>query len=235
MALNFSDSCVFCLSRFETFGNTPDFKRLVGSRAKTRLLYETKNFVVLPSLGQIVEGYLLIMPKGHYRSFALLDEELFEEAESVYSETETILRRTYTRPIFYEHGMGYSASGNGCCVDHAHIHAIPVSLSLFACLQKEFKWNNIQKLGDLSRMVRGSHYLFVQDSSQQKRVYYASNVKAQYIRHLVAEQLGTPDKGDWMLYPGVEELLATLRRMSYWKQERTKSEQIMTYSNMTYS
>jgi diadenosine tetraphosphate (Ap4A) HIT family hydrolase len=187
---------------------------------------------VLPSLGQIVEGYLLIMPKGHYRSFALLDEELFEEAESVYSETEAILRRTYTRPIFYEHGMGYSASGNGCCVDHAHIHAIPVSLSLFARLEQEFEWSNIQKLEDLSRMVKGTHYLFVQDSSQQKRVYYASNVKAQYIRHIVAEQLGTPDKGDWMLYPGVEEVLNTIRRLSLWRprQKEPESRPVMTYN-----
>ena len=231
MALDFSDSCVFCLSRFERFGNTPDFKRLVGKRAKSRVLYETDNFVVLPTIGQIVEGYLMIMPKRHYRSFALLNDDLFAEAESLYSETESTLRKAYKSPIFYEHGMGYAASGNGCCVDHAHIHAIPISINLSGRLEKEFKWRNIDQLQDPARIVRGSHYLFVQDSSQQKRLYYASNVRAQYIRHIVAEQLGTPDKGDWMLYPGITELLATLKKLSNWKNERIKANQIITYSN----
>ena len=43
-------------------------------------LYETENFAVIPSLGSIVEGWLLIIPKKHYLSYGYLSsEELYKE------------------------------------------------------------------------------------------------------------------------------------------------------------
>ena len=227
------DKCVFCRSRYTTFGNTPDFMRLVRGRATRRILYETSNFVVLPSLGQIVEGYLLIMPKAHYRSFAFLSGGLLDEAEHVYSETRRMLKRVYRTPIFYEHGMGYTGSGNGCCVDHAHIHAIPAPVMLADILRQEFRWTQIRCLTDLAKLVRGAPYLFVEDATHERCVYHATGLRAQFVRHLVAELLGTPDRGDWMLYPGIEELLRTIEKLSFWDQgkseDRVEQEAIPAY------
>ena len=146
-AQSYLDGCVFCDSRHDVFGNTPEFKRLAGSEVSSRKLFETENFVVLPSVGQIVEGYLLIMPKSHATSIANMDLELFDELEYVYAQTEKILETNYSRPIFFEHGVcrtGYDYF-NGCCVDHAHIHAVPVQVDVAEELKREFRFTRDQK------------------------------------------------------------------------------------------
>src|SRR5437870_13220641 len=110
---DFVATCVFCMSRHKVFGNTPDFIRLFGNCLEHRIIFETENFVVLPSIGQIVEGYLLIMPKRHANSMAVLDKHLLAELEIVYSKVRQMLSRSYSTPIFYEHGVGISKFGNG--------------------------------------------------------------------------------------------------------------------------
>ena len=67
------NNCVFCeefqcqsfILKNEDFGN--------------RVLYETENFKVLPGLGHIMEGYLLIVSKDHYISVGELPGKLFKE------------------------------------------------------------------------------------------------------------------------------------------------------------
>jgi diadenosine tetraphosphate (Ap4A) HIT family hydrolase len=223
--LSTSKTCPFCDSSGDRFGNTPDFRRLVGQQVGHRVLRETEHFVVIPSLGQIVEGYLLIMPKAHVRSIALIDDGLKSELEQLYRETSEVLEYAYRRPIFYEHGMGFPDQGNGCCVDHAHIHAVPVTLRVSSFLQS-FRSQRIKNVGDLSGIVRGIDYLYVEDASNDRVVYYASKLRSQYMRYLIAEMVGAPDKGDWTIYPGVNELLSTIRKLGFWQERKLVTAQL---------
>jgi len=217
------------MSRHEVFGNTPDFIRLFGNRLEHRIIFETDNFVVLPSIGQIVEGYLLILPKKHANSMAALDKHLLAELEIVHSEVRQMLARFYSTPIFYEHGVGTTKFGNGCCVDHAHIHAVPVSLQLSFLLCKQFKWAKFSRLEELTQLAAKNDYLFVEDCTGERFLFQASQVPSQFLRYRIAEMIGTPEKGDWALYPGVEELVSTVHRLTCWNDKTKLSDPLLAY------
>jgi len=208
-------NCVFCSSASEYFGNTPEFKKIIRDRVKNRKLFETENFVVMPSIGQIVEGYLLIMPKSHSSSIADMDQTLFDELEYVYTHTGKILEKHYSKPIFFEHGVCRTEydSFNGCCVDHAHIHAVPAQVNVVEELKKEFKFTKIKSVSEL-KVVKNKNYLYVDDISGDKLVFEANKIRSQHIRYLIANKLNVPEKGDWFCYPGEEEMISTISRLS---------------------
>ena len=210
-----TDDCVFCNSKSTTFGNTPEFERIVENKIKSRLLFETENFAVFPTVGQIVEGYLLIMPKTHVTSIASLDDHLLEELEYVYKEVRSILKNNYSEPIFFEHGVCRSEyKFNGCCVDHAHIHAVPASVNVSNELKKEYKYTKINKISELGKYARNENYLYVNDISGNHFIFEANEIRSQHIRYLVSEILNTPNKGDWTLYPGKQEIISTIEKLS---------------------
>ncbi|GAI58450.1 unnamed protein product, partial [marine sediment metagenome] len=70
-----------------------------------RIIAETENFVVLPSIGQIVEGYLLIVTKAHRGSMGCLSDVEIIELEGLMERTRFLLTRMYGRPLFFEHGV----------------------------------------------------------------------------------------------------------------------------------
>lgn len=208
------DSCVFCQSRHEVFGNTPEFKRLLGDKIDSRLLFETENFAVFPTVGQIVEGYLLIMPKTHVSAISELKKNLLKELEYVYSEVRTILKNNYAGPIFFEHGVCRSEyQFNGCCVDHAHIHALPAPVNISDELKKEYKYTKINNVSDLGK-YDGTNYLYIDDISGDKLILEANEIPSQLIRYRIADALNTPEKGDWSLYPGKDEMFNTIKKLS---------------------
>lgn len=224
---SYLNGCVFCDSRHETFGNTPEFKRITEGKIPNRKLFETENFVVFPTVGQIVEGYLLIMPKSHTTSIANMNKQLFDELEYVYSQTSNILESNYSKPIFFEHGVCRTAydNYNGCCVDHAHIHAVPAQVNVSNELKKEFKFTKIKKVSELAKIGKNGNYLYVDDISGDKLVFEANSVRSQHIRYLIAEELNVPEKGDWYIYPGEQEINATIRKLS--KEKMKKFEETM--------
>jgi len=96
----FEEECTFCN---EFVGNLEKtlFYQVIGNKVRSRILKETNNFVVIPTVGQIIEGYLLIMPKKHYLSVGHLPDSFYPELESLYYETKNILIKYYASPVFF--------------------------------------------------------------------------------------------------------------------------------------
>src|SRR3989344_6771630 len=116
--------CQYC-SEFE-IGHL-DFN---GKNLGNRMLFETDNFVVFPTIGQIVEGYSLIASKLHYTGMGHIPLELHAELESVKNKVRKVLTDNYRNPLFFEHGPASRAKKGGCCIEHAHFHAVPVNLDI---------------------------------------------------------------------------------------------------------
>jgi ATP adenylyltransferase len=134
--------CTFCA---ELLGKeTNNLLRVVlGEGYTTRVVRESKNFVVLPTIGPIVEGYLLIVPKQHYLSFGHIPAQHFREFMNLKEETRQVLREVYTTPIFFEHGPISESKRGGCSVEHAHLHAVPANVDLLDQLQMGFRGRSI--------------------------------------------------------------------------------------------
>jgi ATP adenylyltransferase len=229
MLSSYSKDCAFCRSGEDIFGNTPDFKRLAGFFLSNRLVFETQNFAVLPTLGQIVKGYLLIMPKKHFISYSTLDRQLYDEFDDVFAVVKKSLKATYQTKevIFFEHGRKTVHSSVGCCVEHAHIHAVPIGLKLSSILSKRFSASSIIDISEISEVVKGDDYLFIEDPDGKRYVYETPDIKSQYVRYLIATELGQPDKADWLVYPGIRELIETVSELSFLKEKSPHTQNLL--------
>jgi len=185
-----------------------------GENLGNRILHESDNFVVFPSLGQIVEGYLLIASKNHLVGLSDISELHFCELECVIEEVRKVLAKNYSEPIFFEHGPVNGNKG-GCCVNHAHLHAVPAKVSISDYLIRiGLEPNPLHDLLMLRFQSKIDKEYFYVDDSSGRLVF--DNLRdalgypeSQYLRKVLAAQLGVPEKWDWRVYPGIEELQRT--------------------------
>ena len=149
------DDCLFC-NEFD-LGSFVVQNQNYGSR----ILSESDNFFVFPALGQIVEGYLLLASKKHHIGIGQVPEILYPELESVLSKVRRVLLEAYASPLFFEHGPTSDTKKGGCCLVHAHIHAVPVQVDLLLALSKHFKYEKIKSLKALKEQFnKGVPYYF---------------------------------------------------------------------------
>lgn len=215
MGLTFSSkkTCRFCN---EINGKKSDnlFFTIFRGNPPNRILKETKNFVVIPTIGQIIEGYLLIIPKKHFLSFAHLPFRFYRELETLKEETKNALTTIYTEPIFYEHG----AVGNSA--EHAHLHAIPAEIDILQDIKRSFIPREIRNMSELKiQAEKGIPYLFYENRIGQKFIFNASAVTSQFLRQIVADKLGRSDRWNWKEYIGRQEMLSTLEELSFWREQ----------------
>src|SRR5262245_13149985 len=69
-----------------------------------RPLLRTENFVVLPSLGALVEGWLLIVPTRHYLCLGALPASVTQEFRNLQDCVYSILVHRYGYACAFEHG-----------------------------------------------------------------------------------------------------------------------------------
>lgn len=165
--------CTFCAEL--TGEETNNLLRIVlREGCTTRVVRETENFVVLPTIGQIVEGYLLIVSKQHYLSFGHIPAQCFREFMNLKEETRQVLSEVYTSPIFFEHGPISESKRGGCCVEHAHLHVVPARIDLLdklkltstgvllvACLLLDSKSSEVCRISFMKAVTGGCMYLML--------------------------------------------------------------------------
>ena len=132
--------CVFCNIDFSKLENT--------------LIYESKYFYVLPSIGALVDGYILIVSKRHVNASVCFNDEEVLEYFSLISKYQKKFFDIYSKmPIVFEHGsfndMGASS------VVHAHTHIVNFTFSD----EKEFlnKFNFINVSFD--KILKNTNYV----------------------------------------------------------------------------
>mgnify|MGYP001582521784 CR=1 FL=1 len=180
-----------------------------------RILFQDDNFVVFPGLGQLVEGYCLIAPREHYLSMGALPETLHASLEVVLLKVSVALATHYTAPLVFEHGSASCTHRGASCIDHAHFHCMPVQVDIIADLEARFPCRLIHSLSDLKdQYTAGKPYFFVQDQKGVRYIFEVPNtVPSQYIRRLIAEKLGKPDKWDWGVFHGSEGMQRSITKL----------------------
>ena len=104
------------------------------------ILYESKNYFVIPGEGAFMEGYVMIVPKKHIMSMAELaeqDEEIYKEFLGVLNDMRFILESVYHKKIFvFECGSGKGGSGkHETSIVHAHVHLVPSDIPVLKSVQ----------------------------------------------------------------------------------------------------
>jgi diadenosine tetraphosphate (Ap4A) HIT family hydrolase len=205
--------CDFC-DEFSG-GLENSFTARYGSDLKSRIILKTENFSVLPSLGQIVEGYLLIVPTKHYTALADLPMQLVQELSRLCGRVRSALFDTYGPALLFEHGVRAGQSG-GCGIEHAHLHAVPFAYAIEPVeeLKQRHSFKFIRGISEINNEVpRTSSYLYYENISGQPCVFDVDFVPSQYLRKLLAESAGI-DLWDWREYGKERALVSTLTRLA---------------------
>jgi ATP adenylyltransferase len=183
-----------------------------------RPLFESENLVAVPSLGSLVEGWLLIVPRAHFISTGSFDRSLERELAAFKREIWARLETVYGEVCAFEHGPYAPRRQAGCGVDHAHVHLVPLSFDLAKAalpfLSTDADWTRAS-WSDCSRAIeREVDYLFVEQPLGVGRIAVADRFGSQILRKAIATAIGKPREFDWREYPQQHVIDSTISRLS---------------------
>lgn len=180
-------------------------------------LIETENFKVIPSLGSIVEGWLLIVPKKHYLSFGYLENYLFDELEYLHNYVIKTLQYLYNKHVIvFENGTIELGSFIGCGVDYAHIHYVPLEIDIKSSVNEFYGnicWEKVSGLISTRSMIeKSTPYLFVEDNNRDKYMCEINQPYSQLVRKIIAKHVGKVEQYDWKRFPFEGNIIRTIEK-----------------------
>ena len=192
-------------------GRANAFWSLYDGAPADRTVLRTGTFSVLPSIGQLVEGYLLVVPRAHVRALSQLDGDALAELERLKATLSARLLPLYGAPIFFEHGACTGETPR-CGTDHAHMHVVPFGRPVdFAdTLREDFPGTQLSRLSDIRQVAeQWPVYLLYQAQGGPLWVFDAKQMPSQHLRKLVAAECGNGD-WDWHNYGREPRLIRTI-------------------------
>lgn len=180
---------------------------------KNRKIYESKNWIIWPTIGAIVPGYVLIVSKIHRLSLMSCVREEIVELDHILKELRQILESIYGFPcIMFEHGSGSGSGNRPSCINHCHLHVLPFKEDVYNSIDTgKFKIIKLESLDELCKEERQKYpYLLYQNHKGQFFIMYANTYVSQYFRQLIAISKGLPDKWDWRHNYFVENINKTI-------------------------
>jgi ATP adenylyltransferase len=177
-------------------------------------VFESLNFVALPSLGSLVEGWLLLLPKKHFISLGALPEELVAEMEDMKTKITAHVENEYGQACVFEHGPAFASRKVGCSVDHAHLHVVPFAFNLAEAARPFMPNCSAWAKGSWSECRRahrdGRDYLYFEQPLGDGSISTHADFGSQIFRKAIASQLGRPAEFNWREYPEFDNIARTI-------------------------
>lgn len=204
-------SCEFCNEFSDQ--NSVRFTKIYEGLANTRIVAKTDNFVAIPTLGQLFEGSLLILPVSHIESCAGISITLLDEFCALVDDALLFVTK-YGDPIFFEHGAS-ECTGGGCGIYHAHLHIVPLPRQVEPVqLLPDYQSSVLTLKEALTALDKCCNYLLVgntQYTLSNDITSETSRYPSQYFRRLLTEKFELNKSWDWRTYQQPEvDLLSTI-------------------------
>jgi diadenosine tetraphosphate (Ap4A) HIT family hydrolase len=168
------------------------------------VLFESPRFVVWPSVGALIPGWLLIVPRRHTLTLAEMSDAELDELAMLRSQVRASLD-PLGPVVCFEHGPCASGQEVGCGVDHAHLHLVPTEAEILAGAQRLFaplSWRSIDSLAKgREALDTDESYLYVQDQKGREWLASHAEIPSQLIRKVIASHLGRPKDYNWRTHP----------------------------------
>lgn len=186
--------------------------RAVNEEAiEVRRVYDTHilssdSFVVIPAVGPITPGHVMVVSRSHAPNLAALGRATIQEYESL---VESMAKHPQlgNELLEAEHGASGNESG-GACITHAHVNLIPGFSHLADVLD-----GNLPRLEvdhDLQTLEPAAAPYILLRGHDVVRLFKAQAVPSQLIRRVLFEKVGRDD-WDWAVYPNHSVVEQTLK------------------------
>jgi len=188
--------CSLCGELSQTYA--PLHKVLIPEGPASRVLVEYREWLAVPSLGPLVPGHLLILPRQHFCSVLGTPHEVFRNFTRLVAYCTSVLRRVYgTSIMVFEHGsMVGQQSSSGACITHAHLHLLPGSDAFIQdALTEVVPWHPARSLWTFHRKFTQAEYLIVGRVAPSPGFWLhvvKEPIQSQFLRMVFAATLQNP-------------------------------------------
>ena len=172
--------------------------------ASTDFLFTSDgDFLALPDISPIREGHVLLIPRVHEKSFVALAPTA--ALDRFVQKIGDFLETTYQKDVVvFEHGSGSEGVVGSCCVEHAHLHLLPLGRgfqSIISYLEATFpKRTHFMQVSGLGACNRKDSYMFFGSKAAGYQHFTCEGpVPSQFMRRIFAQVLDDQTVSDWKL------------------------------------
>jgi hypothetical protein len=177
-----------------------------------KAISDKTELVSTPTLGCFQPGYSLAIPNRFIHSFAELGGEELEASERTVESWRSKLEEIFGDTIIAEHGSCGSSTLTAACVDHAHLHLLPLPGLRDAIRSCYYEAGGepdacLSSLRELPEVVHDEPYVLLSTTSGEYEVWREiMDFRGQFVRRKSAELLGIPNLFNWRNHPFVDQL-----------------------------
>lgn len=197
-------NCIFC--------------NLEKNKIENTILDETNHFYILPTVGSLVDGYILVVSKRHINSMSELTKNEMDEYNFIIEKYRNIFRDIYGKyPIVFEHGSPVSDNSiRANSVIHAHSHIVNHAYLDEPKIIKRLNFKPIQRIEDIKSNENYIMYI----NNNFKYVTYNFEPISQLMRKLIAKDLKYEDKFDWKKEKFMDNIIKTVLKVKEYNEKR---------------
>ena len=198
-------NCIFC--------------NLEKNKIENTILDETNHFYILPTVGSLVDGYILVVSKRHINSMSELTKNEMNEYNFIIKKYRNIFRDIYGKyPIVFEHGSPVSDNSiRANSVIHAHSHIVNHAYLDEPKIIKRLNFKPIQRIEDIKS---NENYIMYINNNNFKYVTYNFEPISQLMRKLIAKDLKYEDKFDWKKEKFMDNIIKTVLKVKEYNEKR---------------
>lgn len=179
------------------------------------VLHDSGNFVVVPTKGALVPGWLLVVAKQHIICSGALEPSELDELADCLATARNLVQESFGPPTVFEHGPSQPGTTVGCGVDHVHVHVAPLNFSLQTAVSDRFpelEWKSLPHISATRSLFNsGKAYSLVEEPREHAMYWCEPPVGVrQLFRRVIAAEVGIPDEFDYITHPQALNVLRTL-------------------------
>lgn len=178
----------------------------------------SNDFIAVASIGALVEGWSLIIPRKHQLSM----KECYASPllGNFINSLLPLLVQQYGSVIAFEHGANADGSITSCGTDHAHLHLVPFGESLLSDMRRSgFDWTPCRS-SEIASLTGKNEYLFYSElgtngkwNDSEGYLHILKHPFSQFFRRLIAKKTMGDKMFDYKRYPNMEVSLQTRRAL----------------------
>lgn len=185
--------CELCA---ELAGLPSRFSALYRGSLNSRMVARTRNFVVLPSLGQLGDAHLMIVSREHKTAASNLEPNVRVEFMSLLNRVRTWMERKIDgKAVIFENGDPEGDGRMGCTISHLHVHIV-ASRRPMSNLPQSIQHLGAEPIAGIDVIDQKKNaYSFI-EFGPGKSVLIRNRLRSQTLRRLFTRETGSSN-WDW--------------------------------------
>jgi ATP adenylyltransferase len=178
-------------------------------------LGDDQDAAVVPTLGALVENWVLVIPRRPTISFARVAVASRKKCHELIVGVSERVCLPQKHVYYFEHGPAQVGTVTGCGVDQAHVHVVPLAFDLInaatGCGSK-IRWRKADVV-DPWRDLAGDRDYYVISNFSEAYVGEPEEKQSQFFRRVIARAIGRPDEWDFRPNPFYENVAVTISNL----------------------